>query len=124
MHGLCLNYTYSLAEKDISNVGSNVGIVFYNKLPWSVSELAEKGISNLVVYYRYSILQQADSNIILITRLTNLPSLDVQLRVYVNIAQDRFSHQVLKLKMDHDLLNLRTLVDSKQLGNLKHRNIY
>ena len=103
---------------------SNVGIVFYNKLPWSVSELAEKDISNLVVYYRYSILQQADSNIILRTRLTNLPSLDVQLRVYVNIAQDRFSHQVLKLKMDHDLLNLRTLVDSKQLGNLKHRNIY
>ena len=36
-----------LSEKDISNVWSSVGIVFYSKLPWFVSELPEKDISNM-----------------------------------------------------------------------------
>jgi hypothetical protein len=38
-----------LPEKDIKHMGSGVGSVVCNKLPWFVSEISEKDISNVVV---------------------------------------------------------------------------
>ena len=37
-----------LSQKGISHGGVPVLVVFYNKLPWFVSELPEKDISNVV----------------------------------------------------------------------------
>jgi hypothetical protein len=46
--GLCLNYLKKISQ----TWWFSVGIVFYNKLPWFVSELPEKDISNVVVQCR------------------------------------------------------------------------
>ena len=40
---LCLNYLKRISQ----TWWSSVGIVFYNKLPWFVSELPEKDMSNV-----------------------------------------------------------------------------
>jgi hypothetical protein len=42
---LRLNYLKKISQ----TWGSSVGIVFYNKLSWFVSELPEKDISNVLV---------------------------------------------------------------------------
>ena len=44
--GLCLSFLKNISQTWWSSVGS---IVLYNKLPWLVSELPEKYISNVVV---------------------------------------------------------------------------
>jgi hypothetical protein len=46
---LCLNYLKKISQMWWSSVGS---IIFFNKLPWFVSELPEKDISNVVVQCR------------------------------------------------------------------------
>jgi hypothetical protein len=45
-------FVSELPEKDISNVVVHCTSVFYNKLPWFVSELPEKDVSNVVVQCR------------------------------------------------------------------------
>ena len=45
--GLCLNYMKKISQTCWSSAGR-----FYNKLPWFVSELPEKDISNVVVQCR------------------------------------------------------------------------
>ena len=46
-----------LLEKDLSNVVFQcIGIVFYNKLSWFVSELPEEDISNVAVQVQVAIV--------------------------------------------------------------------
>ena len=54
---------------------------------------------------------------------TVLPCLDGLLRVDLDCARDRFSHRVLMLKTDRDLLSLRMPADNKRLDNLRYRNM-
>ncbi len=51
-------FVSELPEKDISNVVVQcTEVVLYNNLPWFVSELPEKDISNVMVQCTGSILQ-------------------------------------------------------------------